>query len=654
MKKSEQLHHSNFKQRGTVNITYETTYKDSIEKRGEFWSEAAERIDWYKEWDHVLDESNAPLNRWFPGAELNTCYNALDRHINNGRGDQAALIYDSPFTNTVKSFTYLELRDKVAVFAGALRKMGIRKGDRVIIYMPMIPEAVIAMLACARIGAIHSVVFGGFAADELATRIDDAQPKAIVAASSGIEPKRIICYKTLLDQALDRAKHKPRSCVILPRLNKDITMLEGRDIFWDDAIASVEPVGCVPVKATDPLYILYTSGTTGQPKGVVRDNGGHAVALRWSMEFIYGVKPGEVYWAASDIGWVVGHSYIVYGPLLNGNTTILFEGKPVGTPDPGTFWRVISEHNVSVLFTAPTAIRAIKKEDPNGDYLKHYNLSSLRSVFLAGERCDPDTLAWSEKQLNIPVIDHWWQTETGWPMAANCLGLEQLPVKSGSPTRAVPGYEIMVVDDKGEPVADGEMGSIVVTLPMPPGTLLTLWNDEQRFIDSYFSRFPGYYLSGDAGFKDEDAYLWIMSRIDDVINVAGHRLSTGAMEEVISTHPDVAECAIFGVEDSLKGELPMGLVVLSANAECPPEQLTKDLIALMRQKIGPVAAFKLVAVVERLPKTRSGKILRGTMKKIADGSEWKMPATIDDPTALDDIITSILSMGYPKHKTLTE
>lgn len=654
MKKSEQLHHSNFKQRGTVNITYETTYKDSIEKRGEFWSEAAERIDWYKEWDHVLDESNAPLNRWFPGAELNTCYNALDRHINNGRGDQAALIYDSPFTNTVKSFTYLELRDKVAVFAGALRKMGIRKGDRVIIYMPMIPEAVIAMLACARIGAIHSVVFGGFAADELATRIDDAQPKAIVAASSGIEPKRIICYKTLLDQALDRAKHKPRSCVILPRLNKDITMLEGRDIFWDDAMANVEPVGCVPVKATDPLYILYTSGTTGQPKGVVRDNGGHAVALRWSMEFIYGVKPGEVYWAASDIGWVVGHSYIVYGPLLNGNTTILFEGKPVGTPDPGTFWRVISEHNVSVLFTAPTAIRAIKKEDPNGDYLKHYNLSSLRSVFLAGERCDPDTLAWSEKQLNIPVIDHWWQTETGWPMAANCLGLEQLPVKSGSPTRAVPGYEIMVVDDKGEPVADGEMGSIVVTLPMPPGTLLTLWNDEQRFIDSYFSRFPGYYLSGDAGFKDEDAYLWIMSRIDDVINVAGHRLSTGAMEEVISTHPDVAECAIFGVEDSLKGELPMGLVVLSANAECPPEQLTKDLIDLMRQKIGPVAAFKLVAVVERLPKTRSGKILRGTMKKIADGSEWKMPATIDDPTALDDIITSILSMGYPKHKTLTE
>ncbi|GAB4350410.1 MAG: propionyl-CoA synthetase [Gammaproteobacteria bacterium] len=623
-------------------------YRRSIEDKEGFWAEAAEKIDWYKRWDKVLDDSNIPFYRWFAGGELNTCYNAVDRHVEGGRADQAAIIYDSPVTNTQRTYTYRELRDAVARFAGALKAQGVTKGDRVIIYMPMVPEAAIAMLACARLGAIHSVVFGGFASKELATRIDDAKPKVIVSASCGIEPNRVVEYKPLLDGAIELASHKPEKCIILARPQAEATLVEGRDLDWEAAQEGVEPADCVPVAATDPLYILYTSGTTGQPKGVVRDNGGHAVALRWSMEYVYGVQPGEVYWAASDVGWVVGHSYIVYGPLLNGNTTILFEGKPVGTPDPGTFWRIISEHDVRTLFTAPTAFRAIKKEDPEGEFIRKYDLSRFRALFLAGERCDPDTLFWAQEQLKVPVVDHWWQTETGWAIAANCLGIEQLEIKPGSPTRAVCGYDVQVLDEDGNPVKPGDIGAIVIKLPLPPGTLPTLWNADQRYKDSYLSRYEGYYLTGDAGYKDEDGYLWIMSRIDDVINVAGHRLSTGAMEEVLASHPDVAECAVFGVEDSFKGELPLGMVVLKAGADRDEAELQKELIALVREKIGPVAAFKLVTVVQRLPKTRSGKILRGTMKKIADGKEWKMPATIDDPAILDEITESLHGLGYPK------
>ncbi len=628
--------------------TLEALYKRSIEDREGFWADAAAGIDWVKKWDKVLDDSKVPFYRWFKGGQLNTCYNAVDRHVENGRGDQAAIIYDSPVTGSKRTYTFSELRDAVASFAGALRAQGVAKGDRVIVYMPMVPEAVIAMLACARLGAVHSVVFGGFAAKELATRIDDAKPKAIVSASCGIEPGRVVQYKPLLDGAIDMATHKVSKCIILPRPQAEATLVEGRDLTWEQAVQGAEPAECVPVEATDPLYILYTSGTTGQPKGVVRDNGGHAVALKWSMENVYGVKPGEVYWAASDVGWVVGHSYIVYGPLLNGNTTVVFEGKPVGTPDPGTFWRIIEEHKVATLFTAPTAFRAIKKEDPNGEHIKKYDLSGFRALFLAGERCDPDTLFWAQEKLQVPVVDHWWQTETGWAIAANCLGIEQLEIKAGSPTRAVCGYDVQVLDEEGRSVKAGDIGAIVIKLPMPPGTLPTLWNADQRYRDSYLSRYEGYYLTGDAGFKDEDGYLWIMSRIDDVINVAGHRLSTGAMEEVLASHPDVAECAVFGVEDSFKGELPLGMVVLKAGVDRPEEELRKELVALVREKIGPVAAFKLVTVVKRLPKTRSGKILRGTMKKIADGKEWKMPATIDDPAILDEIGTSLQGLGYPK------
>ncbi len=627
-------------------MSYEEIYARSMEDPEGFWGEQAAAIDWYKPWDKVLDANRKPFYRWFAGGELNTCYNALDRHVEKGRAEQAALIYDSPVTGAQQRYSYRELRDAVAQFAGVLRDQGVAKGDRVIVYMPMIPEAAIAMLACARLGAIHSVVFGGFAARELATRIDDAKPKVMVSASCGIEGSRVIEYKPLLDEAIEIAGHKPERSVIYQRPQATAAMQEGRDVDWASAAAAATPADCVPVAATDPLYILYTSGTTGMPKGVVRDNGGHAVAMQWSMKNIYNVDPGDVFWAASDVGWVVGHSYIVYAPLLHGATTILYEGKPIGTPDPGAFWRVISEHKVKTLFTAPTAFRAIRREDPEAEYLKKYDLSCFEALFLAGERCDPDTLGWAQKQLAVPVIDHWWQTETGWGIAANCLGIEELPVKPGSPTVCVPGYDVRILDENGNEEAAGEIGRIMIKLPMPPGCLPTLWQNDQRFVDSYLSANDGYYLTGDAGYKDADGYLWIMSRIDDIINVAGHRLSTGGMEEVLASHPDVAECGVIGAADQLKGELPVGLVVLKAGANRPEEQVVAELVALVRQKIGPVAAFKKVVVVERLPKTRSGKILRGTMKKIADGEAYKMPATIDDPAILDEITEALIRIGY--------
>ena len=626
---------------------YEQTYQQSLTDPAGFWADAAADVHWYQKWDKVLDNSNPPFYCWFRGGQVNTCYNALDLHVANGRADQPALIYDSPVTNTIKQYTYRQLRDEVAIFAGALAEQGVQKGDRVIIYMPMIPEAAIAMLACARIGAIHSVVFGGFAANELATRIDDAQPKLIVSASCGIEVSRVIPYKPLLDKAIELAQHKPDGCIILQRPQAAAELKPNYDHDWTDLMAKAQPVDCVPVAATDPLYILYTSGTTGLPKGVVRDNGGHLVALKWSMKNVYDVDPGDVYWAASDVGWVVGHSYIVYAPLFHGCTTILYEGKPVGTPDPGAFWRVISQHKVNVLFTAPTAFRAIKREDPNGRYRQQYDLSHFRTLFLAGERCDPDTLFWAQDQLGIPVIDHWWQTETGWPMGANCIGLEMLPVKAGSCTKPVPGYDIQVLDTAGHPVAANEIGSIVVKLPMPPGCLPTLWNNDQRYQDAYLSEYPGYYLTADAGYKDDDDYLFIMSRTDDIINVAGHRLSTGGMEEVLAAHPDVAECAVVGVNDDLKGEVPVGFIVLTAGIERDHATIVQELIQMVRDQIGPVASFKIGTVVERLPKTRSGKILRGTIKKIADGQEYRMPATIDDPIILTEMTEALSELGYP-------
>ncbi|MCP4283221.1 MAG: propionyl-CoA synthetase [Gammaproteobacteria bacterium] len=629
-------------------MSYQDIYTRSLKDPEGFWADAAKEIDWYKPAEKILNDSNIPFYRWFEGGELNTCYNALDRHVENGRGDQPALIYDSPVTNSKKTFTYSELTETVASFAGALTKLGVVKGDRVIVYMPMIPEAAVAMLACARIGAIHSVVFGGFAAKELATRIDDAKPKVIVSASCGIEGSRVIEYKPLLDDAIDIAEHKPTGTLIYQRPQVSASMQEGRDFDWVQTAAAATPADCVPVAATDPLYILYTSGTTGIPKGVVRDNGGHAVAMKWSMKNVYNVDPGDVFWAASDVGWVVGHSYIVYAPLLHGATTVLFEGKPVGTPDPGAFWRMISEYNIKVLFTAPTAFRAIKREDPDAEYLKKYDMSGFQALFLAGERCDPDTLAWAQDTLKVPVIDHWWQTETGWAVAANCLGIEELPIKPGSPTVCVPGYDVRVLDENGNEEAPGEIGRIMIKLPMPPGCLPTLWQNDDRYVESYLSANEGYYLTGDAGRKDEDGYLWIMSRIDDIINVAGHRLSTGGMEEVLSSHPDVAECAVIGAADKLKGELPVGLVVLKAGADEDQEKLIGELVALVRQKIGPVAAFKKVTVVDRLPKTRSGKILRGTMKKIADSQEYKVPATIDDPAILDEITAALIRIGYAK------
>jgi propionyl-CoA synthetase len=613
-----------------------------------FWAEAGEAIHWYRRWDRVLDGSRAPFYRWFPGAEVNTCYNAIDWHVAHGRADQPALIYDSPVTGTVKTFTYRELLEEVARFAGALVGQGVGKGDRVIIYMPMVPEAVIAMLACARIGAIHSVVFGGFAAHELAARISHARPAVIVSASCGIEVNRVVPYKPLLDKAMELADVKPSRCIILQRPQERAALIAGRDLDWTELTAAARPADCVPVAATDPLYILYTSGTTGMPKGVVRDNGGHLVALKWSMTHIYGVEPGEVYWAASDLGWAVGHSYIVYGPLFNGNTTVLYEGKPVGTPDPGAFWRVISQHRVSVFFTAPTAIRAIKRDDPTAEHVRRYDLSAFRTFFLAGERCDPDTLHWAEQQLGVPVIDHWWQTETGWPIGVNCVGLGTLPVKPGSCAKAVAGYDVRVLGEDGRELPAGQTGNIVIRLPLPPGCLPTLWSNDDGYVRSYLSRYPGYYLTADAGYKDEDGYLWVMGRTDDIINVAGHRLSTGAMEEVLASHPDVAECAVVGVADEIKGEIPLGLVVLKAGVRRSAAAIGDELVAMVRERIGPVAAFRVAVVVQRLPKTRSGKILRGTIKKIADGMEYRVPPTIDDPAALDEITAVLGTVGYPR------
>ncbi|HUA50957.1 MAG TPA: propionyl-CoA synthetase [Candidatus Sulfotelmatobacter sp.] len=624
------------------------THRRSLEDPEGFWGEAARAIDWVKPWERVLDRSNPPFYRWFTGGQVNTCHNALDRHVAAGRGAQTALIYDSPVSGAQRRFTYAELRDQVARCAGAMRAQGVGVGDRVLIYMPMVPEAVIAMLASARLGAVHSVVFGGFAANELKTRIDDAKPKLIVAASCGIEPGRVVPYKPLLDAALAMATSKPERCIILQRPEQTASLIAGRDLDWHAAVDRAAPVDCVPVGATDPLYILYTSGTTGIPKGVVRDNGGHLVALEWSMRHIYGLEPGEVFWTASDVGWVVGHSYIVYAPLIHGCTTLLYEGKPVGTPDAGAFWRVIAEHGVKVMFTAPTAFRAIRREDPQGALLKTYDLAEFRALFLAGERCDPDTLRWAEEQLKVPVIDHWWQTETGWPVAANCLGLERLPVKPGSPTRAVPGWDVQVVDADKQPVAAGQIGSLVIKLPLPPGALPTLWHNDQGYVASYLKEFDGYYKTGDAGFIDADGYISVMARTDDIINVAGHRLSTGGMEEVLASHPDVAECAVIGVADAIKGQVPLGFVVLKAGVERADADIAGELVALVRDRIGPVASFKTATVVKRLPKTRSGKILRGTMQKIADGLDYKPPATIDDPAILDEIGATLQSVGYAK------
>jgi propionyl-CoA synthetase len=625
---------------------YDEVYARSMEDPEGFWAEAAKELEWVKPWSRVLDAGRPPFYRWFVGGETNTCYNALDRHIESGHGGQTALIYDSPLAGVLSTFTFTELRDLVARCAGALVSQGVGRGDRVVIYMPMVPETVVAMLACARIGAIHSVVFGGFAAPELATRIDDAKPRLIVSASCGLEPGRVIAYKPLLDEAIRLAKSKPEHCLILQRPELEAPLVAGRDVDWEQAMAAARPADWIPVAATDPLYILYTSGTTGIPKGVVRDNGGHMVALRWSMKNVYGVEPGEVYWAASDVGWVVGHSYIVYAPLLHGCTTILYEGKPVGTPDPGAFWRVISQHGVAVMFTAPTAFRAIKKEDPNGEHIARYDLSRFRTLFLAGERADPDTLHWAESHLHRPVLDHWWQTETGWAIGANCVGLGMLPVKYGSPTKAVPGYDVQVVDERCAPVKAGDIGNIVVKLPLPPGCLPTLWGNDDGFVSSYLSEFPGFYKTADAGYKDEDGYLFVMSRTDDIINVAGHRLSTGGMEEVLASHPDVAECAVVGVADQLKGEVPVGFVVLKAGVTRPDADIVDELVQKVRERIGPVASFKVAVVVKRLPKTRSGKILRGTMKKIADGQEYRMPATIDDPAILPEIAAALRSLGY--------
>jgi propionyl-CoA synthetase len=625
---------------------YHDAYRRALEQPADFWAERAEGLHWERRWDQVLDASRAPFYRWFAGGRLNTCYNALDRHVQQGRGAQAALIYDSPVTGAVARFSYLELRDATARFAGALLAQGVTRGDRVVIYMPMVPEAVVAMLACARIGAVHSVVFGGFAPHELAKRIDDARPVMVVSASCGIEAQRVIPYKPLLDEALRIARHDVACCIVLQRPQATAALHAPRDLDWSQAVAAAQPAPCVAVEATDPLYILYTSGTTGKPKGVVRDHGGHAVALAWSMPAIYGMQPGDVFWAASDVGWVVGHSYIVYAPLLAGCTSILYEGKPVGTPDAGAYWRVIAQHRVNALFTAPTAFRAIKKEDPAGALIARYDLASLRTLFLAGERCDPDTVHWAERQLRVPVIDHWWQTETGWPVAANCRGLTPLPVKAGSASVPVPGYEVRVLDDEGAPVPAGKIGNIVLRLPLPPGSLPTLWQNDEGYRDSYLSRYPGYYLTGDAGYIDADGYVWIMSRIDDVINVAGHRLSTGAMEEVLAGHQDVAECAVIGVGDALKGQLPLGLVVLKAGVTRAYAELRQELIERVRQQIGALAAFRHVAVVTRLPKTRSGKVLRSTMRAIADSQTYTTPATIDDPRALDEIAAALRPLGY--------
>jgi propionyl-CoA synthetase len=628
---------------------YPQTYAAWKKDPQAFWAEAAKAISWYKPAEQIFDPAQGVYGRWFAGATCNTCWNAVDRHAENGRRGQTAIIWDSPVTGQKRKITYAGLQQEVSTLGAVLQDLGVRKGDRVVIYMPMIPEALFAMLACARIGAVHSVVFGGFAAKELATRIDDCQPKVILAASCGIEPGRVVAYKPLLDTAIELSAHKPSACLVLQRPEAAAKLQRDRDRDWAETIAAARAANrtsdCVAVAATDALYILYTSGTTGKPKGVVRDNGGHMVALAWSMTNLYGVKPGEVYWAASDVGWVVGHSYIVYAPLLIGATTIVYEGKPVGTPDPGAFWRVIAEHGVTTLFTAPTAFRAIKKEDPGATYLKAYDLSKFRALFLAGERADPDTVKWAETILKVPVIDHWWQTETGWAIAGNPLGLGMLPVKYGSPTMPMPGYDVVILDEGGKQVADGQMGTIAVKLPLPPSCLPTLWQADARFKESYLAAFPGHYSTSDAGFRDEDGYLYIMGRTDDIINVAGHRLSTGGMEEVLAAHPAVAECAVIGVADSLKGEVPCGFVVLKSGTAKTAAEVEAECVGLVRDKIGPVAAFKLAVVVDRLPKTRSGKILRGTMKKIADKEPWNMPATIDDPAILDEIKSALAGKG---------
>jgi propionyl-CoA synthetase len=611
-----------------------------------FWLDAAKAIDWDTPPSKALNDTNAPLYEWFTDARVNTCWNAVDRHVKAGKGDQTAIIYDSPITGAKSKTSFADLQSQVAKLAGALAAQGVSKGDRVIIYMSMVPEALVAMLATTRIGAIHSVVFGGFAANELAVRIDDATPKAIIATSAGIEPGRVVEYKPLLDEAITLATHKPEFCVIFQRDQATADLVEGRDHEWNAFQADAKPADCVPVEGNHPAYILYTSGTTGQPKGVIRPTAGHLVALNWSMKNIYQCDPGDVFWAASDVGWVVGHSYIAYGPLIHGNTTVVFEGKPIGTPDAGTFWRMIEEHDIKVLFTAPTAFRAIKREDPKAALLKNYDLSGFRTLYLAGERADPDTIEWAEKNLNVPVIDHWWQTETGYSIAANPMGIEHLPVKLGSPSVAMPGYDVQILDDGGQPLAPGELGAIAVKLPLPPGTLPSLWNAEERFKSSYLSTFPGYYETGDAGYMDEDGYLYIMARTDDVINVAGHRLSTGAMEEVLASHPDVAECAVIGVTDQLKGQLPVGFLCTNSGTERSNDDIATDCVKLVREKIGPVAAFKHAVIVDRLPKTRSGKILRGTMVKIADSEAYKMPATIDDPVILDEIKAALKTIGY--------
>jgi len=634
-----------------MNIQDESRYREvharSLADPEGFWAEAAQEIDWIAPATKVFDPSQGLYGRWFVGAKVNTCYNALDRHVAQGRADQVALIHDSPLTGSISTFTYAEMLREVQALAAIMQDFGVQKGDRVILYMPMVPESMVAMLACARIGAVHSVVFGGFAAKELATRIDDAKPKLILSASCGIEPGRIVKYKPLLDEAISLSTAKPEACIILKRPQQDCDLIEGRDHDWQtlraDALAAGKAADCVAVDATDPLYILYTSGTTGKPKGVVRDNGGHLVALKWSMENLYGVKPGEVWWCASDIGWVVGHSYIIYGPLIHGATSIMYEGKPVGTPDAGAFWRVISEHGAVALFTAPTAFRAIRKDDPEGTFIRKYDLSKLRTLFLAGERADPPTVEWAEQQLKVPVIDHWWQTETGWCIAGNPVGLGLLPVKHGSPTVPMPGYKLEVVDEGAKPVPAGTMGSIVIKLPLPPGNLPTLWQQDDRCRESYFADYPGYYKTSDAGYMDEDGYVFVMGRTDDIINVAGHRLSTGGMEEILASHPDVAECAVLGINDTIKGEVPCGLIVLKSGVTRDHAEIEKEIVKLVRDKLGPVAAFKLAITVPRLPKTRSGKILRGTIKKIADGDEWAMPATIEDPTALDDISSALKS-----------
>ena len=613
-----------------------------------FWMKAAEEIDWVQKPSKALFDENAPLYEWFSDGLVNTCWNAVDRHVEAGRGAQTAIIHDSPVTGTKHKISYAQLRSRVARLAGALRARGVEKGDRVIIYMPMVPEALEAMLACARIGAIHSVVFGGFAANELAVRIDDAQPKAIIAASCGIEPGRIVHYKPLVDGAIEQAHHKPEFCVIFQREEEAAKLIEGRDYDWHAFQYGVAPAECLPVEGNHPAYILYTSGTTGAPKGVVRPTAGHLVALNWSMKNIYNVDPGEVFWAASDVGWVVGHSYICYGPLIHGNTTIVFEGKPIGTPDAGTFWRVIEEHKVRSFFTAPTAFRAVKREDPKGEYIKKYDLSNLNAIYLAGERADPDTIEWTQRMTGKPVYDHWWQTETGYTIAGNPVGIEALPVKIGSPTVPMPGYDIHILDEAGHELPTGELGAIAVKLPLPPGTLPTLWHAEDRFRKSYLDTFPGYYETGDAGMIDKDGYIWIMARTDDVINVAGHRLSTGGMEEVLASHPDVAECAVIGVADELKGQLPVGFVCLTKGVNRPHKEIAAECASLVRDRIGPVAAFKLTCVVDRLPKTRSGKILRAIMVRIADGTDFKMPATIDDPAILDEIRQALQTIGYAR------